>query len=123
MQIKQNEPFGELPIPYRDRYSFDGWFTDLKWQTLITQDSIVDAPSNITLYAKWTYVPVSFTIKVDESEIFVNESPVNLKRKGSKKGLIIGISVGCAVGVVAIVAVVILIVHLKRKIGVNNVYF
>ena len=119
-EIKQNEPFGELPIPYRDGYSFDGWFTDLKWQTLITQESIVDAPSNITLYAKWTYVPASFTIKIDESEIFVNETPDEKSPNGNKKGLIIGISVGCAVGVVAIVVVVILIVHLKRKKGVNN---
>ena len=54
--IKTNEPIGELPIPTKENYLFDGWYMDQNWEKKITPDSILDISENITLYAKWDII-------------------------------------------------------------------
>ena len=46
-------PYGTLPTPTRDGYSFKGWFTEAEGGTQITSDTIVSVTSNQTLYAQW----------------------------------------------------------------------
>ncbi len=41
----------ELKIPYKDGYSFDGWYTDKELTKKVTEDMKVT--KDITLYAKW----------------------------------------------------------------------
>ncbi len=42
-----------LPTPYRDGYTFGGWFYDADYQVLL-DDSYLNMPDNsLTLYAKW----------------------------------------------------------------------
>lgn len=54
--------YGELPIPTRKDYRFDGWFTSASGGTQITSDTTVNLTSDQTLYAHWTYAPTSYTV-------------------------------------------------------------
>ena len=47
--IWENAVAGELPVPVKDEYTFDGWYTSDG--TLITAESVIT--ENMTLYAKW----------------------------------------------------------------------
>ena len=46
-------PVGELPVPTRNGYEFDGWY-DQSFTMEITPDYAQPEASNITVYAKWT---------------------------------------------------------------------
>ena len=52
--VYYGQKFGELPVPERQYYTFDGWFTEKDGGTKITADTNVTALSDITLYAHWT---------------------------------------------------------------------
>lgn len=45
---------GELPVPSRQYYTFDGWFTAVDGGVQFTEDYIYDATQNTVLYAHWT---------------------------------------------------------------------
>ena len=49
-----NSPYGELPVPTREGYKFEGWFTEAEGGTLVTSDTIVTATADHTLYAHWS---------------------------------------------------------------------
>lgn len=55
---------GELPVPTRDYYTFDGWFTSADGGDQITPDTIVAVDS--TVYAHWTLNEVSGWILASE---------------------------------------------------------
>ena len=55
MEVTQGNPYGELPIPNKLGYIFNGWFT--KDEIQITADSIATFGNDITLYAHWTESP------------------------------------------------------------------
>ena len=63
----QGTRLGDLPLPTRDRYTFEGWFTaknsgnKVAASTLI--DSLVsDTVNSVTLYAHWKFNPRLYTI-------------------------------------------------------------
>ena len=49
-------PYGQLPTPIRDLYSFDGWFTADEGGTEVISSTIVTQEADHTLYARWTHV-------------------------------------------------------------------
>ena len=51
--VAMNSAIGELPIPSRDYYTFDGWYTEAKGGDLITEDTVMTSLTDITLYAHW----------------------------------------------------------------------
>lgn len=51
--------YGSLPIPTRDYYTFDGWYTAKTGGNKITESSVFNSAENITLYAHWTKNPTS----------------------------------------------------------------
>ena len=55
--------YGELPVPTRTGYTFDGWYTSTSYTTEITEDSIVTGTADKILYAKW--VGNTYTITFD----------------------------------------------------------
>ncbi len=61
--VKYDSKYGELPVPKKYGYKFEGWFTAEKGGTEITENSIVSFASNHTLYAHWKYNLV--TVKFD----------------------------------------------------------
>ncbi len=55
--IAMNSVVGELPVPTRDYYTFDGWYTKQDGGEEITSESVIT--SDITLYAHWVQNDVS----------------------------------------------------------------
>lgn len=59
-----NSAFGELPIPSRDYYTFNGWYTEAEGGEEVTEDSLMTALTDITLFAHWVQNDVSaWTLK------------------------------------------------------------
>lgn len=59
--------FGELPVPTRDYYTFTGWYTSASDGTLITADTMVTSPEELTLYAHWTLNEISEWVLASEA--------------------------------------------------------
>ena len=55
-----NEPYGSLPIPLRENYKFDGWFTAETGGTKIEDAMIFSTTDNQTLYAQWSEIKHSY---------------------------------------------------------------
>lgn len=53
------QKYGELPVPTRDYYTFQGWFTEAEGGEKITEETSVTALVNQSLYAHWTINPTS----------------------------------------------------------------
>ncbi len=51
------DSLGELPVPTKTHYSFDGWYTEADGGTKVTAETIPDSSDNITIYAHWTIIP------------------------------------------------------------------
>jgi uncharacterized repeat protein (TIGR02543 family) len=51
--VKQGLSYGELPVPVRAGYLFDGWYTQPEGGEEINCDSIVSLGESHTLYARW----------------------------------------------------------------------
>ena len=67
--------YGELPVPTRGGYNFDGWFTAADGGTQITADTNVDITADITIYAHWTRlvsfsVPVPAVLPLEDGEVY-----------------------------------------------------
>ena len=54
-RVTFDSPYGDLPIPTREWYTFTGWFTERN--NSITSGSTVNIPYDHTLYAKWEEIP------------------------------------------------------------------
>jgi len=52
--VKYNDLYGELPVPTKNNYRFDGWYTGENGTgTKIENTSVVQINEDTTLYAKW----------------------------------------------------------------------
>jgi len=52
-------PYGALPTPVRDYYTFAGWYTEAEGGTQVTADTVYNSTADVTIYAHWTLNPVS----------------------------------------------------------------
>ena len=57
---------GELPVPTREGYTFDGWYTDSESGTKITEDTV--PTGNDTYYAHWSVVVNKYTITFNPND-------------------------------------------------------
>lgn len=62
-EVTYGDAYGELPLPVRGGYDFDGWFTEAEGGEQVTADTKVEITENQTLYAHWTRL-VSFSVTV-----------------------------------------------------------
>lgn len=62
-QITFDTPYGELPVPTRLGYTFDGWYTEKTDGELITEDSLLKIGDDSTLWAHW--IPNKYNVKLD----------------------------------------------------------
>ena len=79
------EPYGELPVPTRKGYTFDGWYTEAEDGTVVTADTTVTATTDHTLYAHWTLIPPAADSKPSYSGVNVRVKCVDNK-SGHKQG-------------------------------------
>lgn len=57
--------YGALPVPVRNGYTFDGWYTLSSGGTQITSSSMVNLAGNQMLYAHWTEDVKTYTVSFD----------------------------------------------------------
>lgn len=58
--VYYGQVYGEMPVPVKPNYTFDGWYTNASSGTKITADMVVTSLVNQTLYAHW--IPNKFTV-------------------------------------------------------------
>ena len=89
-RIYEGNALGELPVPTRTGYTFDGWYTSSSGGSRVTSSTVCN--SNITLYAHWTIItynvsfdanggssgslPSSFTIEYGDSKTIGRQKPL-----------------------------------------------
>jgi len=73
MTITEGEPYGELPTPRRDKYTFDGWYTSASGGSRVTSSTTVKLTGDQTLYAHWTSAVDPYNLG-DETYSFRNFS-------------------------------------------------
>ncbi len=59
--VTYNTTYGDLPVPTRPGYTFDGWFTAISEGEQVTADTVLTNAANVTLYAHWT--PITFIVE------------------------------------------------------------
>lgn len=52
--VVAGSPYGEMCVPVRSGYSFDGWYTSISGGNKVTSSTIVTSTTAHTLYAHWT---------------------------------------------------------------------
>lgn len=57
-----NTPIGTLPVPTRDYYTFDGWYTEATGGSKVTESYVYATPNDFTLYAHWTVNQYTYNI-------------------------------------------------------------
>lgn len=52
-KVTNGEPYGDLPIPVRESYIFQGWYTSKSGGDMVTSGTAVSLTGDQTLYAQW----------------------------------------------------------------------
>ena len=76
-KVTTHEPYGELPILKKDKYTFLGWYTNEKDGERIDESAIVSIKEDITLYARWTK-EVTYTVTFDANGGECNTKTIEL---------------------------------------------
>ena len=70
VSVNFGQPYGMLPEPQRDHYSFAGWYTEPEGGRLITSDSLFEELSDITLYAHWTLSAFNISLDANGGSVY-----------------------------------------------------
>lgn len=85
VEVKFGEAYGELPVPSRTGYAFEGWFTAKTGGSKVTASTTVNTASNHTLYAQWSEVKVTVTFNANGGT--VSPSSWNFNQGAAYSGL------------------------------------
>ena len=58
-EVLMGTAMGELPVPAKEYYTFEGWFTEAEGGDRVDEETVLDAVGETTLYAHWTLNPLS----------------------------------------------------------------
>ena len=61
-EVVFDEAYGPLPIPTREGYIWEGWFTETSGGERITKESVVTNENTHTLYAQWININDKITV-------------------------------------------------------------
>lgn len=75
--VTQGTVYGTLPVPTRDGYSFNGWFTAVSGGAQIKAGQVCSLKANTTVYAQWTKITLKKPAK-----------PTGVKASKNKSGSI-----------------------------------
>lgn len=65
--VINNSPYGTLPTPEREGYTFNGWWTDSTYDgEEITSNTLVNLDSDQTLYAQWIAMSYLATLELQD---------------------------------------------------------
>lgn len=80
LPVRYNLTYGSMPIPTKQGYSFDGWWTATGGTgTRITESSVYLTLNNRTLYAKWNY-PYSVSFDTQGGDLIQTPQTVILNQ-------------------------------------------
>lgn len=96
--------YGSLPVPLRAGYAFAGWWTEPGGGVQVTDETVVEAAADHTLYAKWvaaapaeaTTVGVAFSLALPDA--FAGVAARKVAVRGLPTGLRYDASAGAVVG-------------------------
>ena len=54
INVNYGDSYGELPVPTKEGFNFDGWYLESTLATPVTASTVVKTASDHTLYAKWS---------------------------------------------------------------------
>lgn len=84
--VTYDSTYGVLPTPNRTGYNFEGWFTSLSDGTKVTENIIVEATSDQTLFANWK--AKNYTVNVDlNSGTGTSPAPITVTYAGEYASL------------------------------------
>lgn len=83
------KPYGELPIPSKNRYVFIGWFTEKVNGDLIKEDLRMEEVGDFTVYAHW----ISDTITITDLNSTIISETDQTKSKTYKENKVIDIDI------------------------------
>ncbi len=67
--VTYNSTYGNLPIPTRTGYTFNGWFAAASEGPQVTASTTVTATANHTLYARWTANTYTVTFNANDGGV------------------------------------------------------
>lgn len=80
--VRYAEKYGELPVPEREEYNFLGWYTGKEeGAEKVTEETVVSAFGDHTLYAKWEWKPYVLTFDANGGTV----SETSRSMAGSQK--------------------------------------
>lgn len=65
LTVRTGGTYGDLPVPVRADYTFQGWYTAPTGGSRITASSVVTLTGDVTLFARWKTARTKFTITLD----------------------------------------------------------
>ena len=101
--VTYNSTYGDLPMPTKRRYVFDGWFTAANGGTQITSSSTVAITANQTLYAHWTEhfsvtVPTNLYLAVNPDGVVYSPTTAAIINNGNDVVTVSAVTVQAANG-------------------------
>ena len=58
--LSDGDCYGTLPVPLREGYDFNGWWTQMEGGEQILPETVFSGTDDRTVYAHWTYDPLAF---------------------------------------------------------------
>lgn len=77
--VNYGKAYGDLPLPVREGYEFNGWYTDVKAGNLIDKNTIVTAVSDQVLYARWTPIKYTLTYNANGGTVATAEKKITVE--------------------------------------------
>ncbi|MGF6989662.1 putative repeat protein (TIGR02543 family) [Lachnospiraceae bacterium PM6-15] len=75
-KVVQGSTYGELPIPTRTGYTFNGWFTSKTGDKQVLPTTMVELTQNQNLYAQWTAKKHTITFNANGGTVDTNSKKV-----------------------------------------------
>ncbi len=67
----------EIPVPIREHYDFEGWYTDIEFDSDVLDAVSAGVQSDVSLYARWT--PITYTLTFEAQYLNVNTTNYTVK--------------------------------------------
>ena len=94
IRATNGSPYGTLPTPAWDGHSFDGWYTEKTGGTKIESATTASLTADQTLYAHWTYTPVTFTVYLDAGDGTMEHESIRVTNGGDYSALPVPVLTG-----------------------------
>ena len=72
IQVAFETEFGYIDEPYRDHYTFAGWYLDSDLTQKIEQNTVYPYNHDTTIYAKWSLINYTITVDVEGEQTQIN---------------------------------------------------